>query len=150
MPPSIGLEATRSGNLCGDAERPGVGTLWSGATFRAKVLPVASEVLPKGSSTSASAAPETTTAAYIVSICASARRRGGGGGGLSDAMSCSELACACCSISTTVLHPEPSEECKNVHEEPLQRAHFTIHKDLTTHGKFMIYSAIQWTRGNTG
>lgn len=65
----------------GDAERPAVGTLWSGATFRAKVLPVASEVLPKGSSTSASAAPETTTAAYVASVCASARRRGGGGGG---------------------------------------------------------------------
>lgn len=104
MPPSIGLKATRSGNVCGDAERPGVGTLWSGATFRAKVLPVASEVLPKGSSTSASAAPETTTAAYIVSICASAPRRGGGGG-LSDAMSCSECTCARSRISTTVLHP---------------------------------------------
>lgn len=59
---------------CRGTKWQGMESLWSGAMFRAQVLPMASEVLPMGNTTLTSIAVERATAAYVVYSFASAIR----------------------------------------------------------------------------
>lgn len=74
--PNLVIRGKNDPDLEIDAEtkRQGMECRWSGAMFRAQVLPMASDVLPMGNSTLTSIAVERTTAAYVVYSCASAHR----------------------------------------------------------------------------